>query len=179
MVESPTTRVWIGRALFVGLTFAIIFVRLLPLETLPRSFGFPDAMLCLALTWTVRRPDYVPALLIAALFLLADMLFHRPPGLWTALVLVLTETLRARSSGLRSMHFTAEWATVAAGIVVITLVYSASLTVVMVARPPLSLALTQMVTTILFYPIVVGLSHVIFGVSRPPVGAVDPRGHRL
>lgn len=179
MADSPTTQVWIGRAMFAALTLAIVFVQLLPLETMPRSIGFPDAMLCLVLTWAARRPDYVPALLIGAVFLLADFLFQRPPGLWTALVLILTEMLRARAAGLRAMPFPVEWATVAAGIVGITIAYRAVLAMVLVPQAPLGLTLTQMVLTILFYPVVVGLSHVVFGVSRPAAGAVDSRGHRI
>ena len=163
MADSPTTQIWMGRAIFVALCIVIIFVQLLPLQTMPRGIGFPDAMLGVVLTWAARRPDYVPALLIAAVFLLADLLFQRPPGLWTALVLILTEMLRARATGLRSMPFPVEWATVAAGIVGITVTYYAILAVL----------------TILSYPVVVGLSHAVFGVSRPAAGAVDSRGHRI
>lgn len=179
MADSPTTQIWMGRAVFVALSIVIIFVQLLPLQTMPRGIGFPDAMLGVVLTCAARRPDYVPALLIAAVFLLADLLFQRPPGLWTALVLILTEMLRARAPSLRSMPFPFEWATVAAGIVGIAVTYYAILTILMVPQAPFSLTLTQTVLTILFYPVVVGLSHAVFGVSRPAAGAVDSRGHRI
>jgi hypothetical protein len=53
-------------------------------------------MLALTFAWVLRRPEFVPPLLIAAMILLGDLMFHRPPGLWAALVLVTAETLRVR-----------------------------------------------------------------------------------
>ena len=48
------------------------------------------------------------------MFLLDDLLSYRPPGLWTALVLIATEVLRARESGTRDLPFWGEWAMVGA-----------------------------------------------------------------
>ena len=54
----------------------------------------PDLMLALTLAWVVRRPDLLPAPLIAAYFFVEDILMMRPPGLWALIVLGATEFLR-------------------------------------------------------------------------------------
>jgi rod shape-determining protein MreD len=197
----------IGRITFVGLGLFIIFVRLIPLETIPVSFGgsslepitqpratagtetevlfdpvrwvAPDMLILFALAWITRRPSFVPALAIAGIFLLADMLFQRPPGLWTALVLILSEILRGRSRAMRTLPFWLEWATVSIGIVTITAIYHFTLSMVLVPQAPLGLTSGHLVLTILLYPAVAFVSYILFGVNRPAPGEVDALGHRI
>ena len=68
------------RAAFVGISLLIMFFHLLPLETTPRRWAAPDLLVCLCFAWALRRPDYVPALAVAGVMLLADLMFQRPPG---------------------------------------------------------------------------------------------------
>ena len=76
----------------------------------------PDLMLAFTFAWVLRRPDYVPVLLIAAIFLLEDMLLMRPPGLWTADRADRDrDPARSREPRPREMPFMAEWAMVAVG----------------------------------------------------------------
>jgi rod shape-determining protein MreD len=179
MAETPATQVWVGRTIFAFVMIAIIFIQLLPLDTRPDSWAAPDLMLTVALAWTARRPDFAPVFLIAGLFLLADLLFQRPPGLWAGLMIIGTEIMRSRARSMRNVPLMLEWGTVAAGVVTITLVYRVALTVVMTPQPPLGLTLIQMVMTIAIYPLVVVIAHFIFGVSRPAPGQTDSLGHRL
>lgn len=179
MAEGSHRRIWLGRGLYALLCAAILFLQLLPMETMPRRWGSPDFVLLITLAWAARRPDHVPAVLIAAVFLLSDMLLHRPPGLWTALVLILTEVLRARARSLRVVPFPLEWAGVTAGIVAITLAYRLVLSLTGVPQAPFGLTVTQMMLTIMAYPLVALLSHLLFGVSRPAQGEVDSFGNRL
>lgn len=179
MAETPTNRLWTGRAIYAGIACVLIFVHLLPLAMVPRVWAWPDLLLCVTFAWAARRPDYVPALLIALVFLTADLLFQRPLGLMTALVLLLTEALRTRAAGLRNAPFILEWTTVAVAIVAVTLGNRLILAVVMSPQAPLALTLIQMLMTILAYPLVAFASYVLFGVSRPAPGAVDTLGHRL
>jgi len=90
MAETPTAEVWTGRVIYAGVMAAIIFIQLLPLDTRPDVWAAPDLMLTVTLAWTARRPDFSPLILIAGMFLLADLLFQRPPGLWTGLVIIMT-----------------------------------------------------------------------------------------
>lgn len=179
MADTPTTQVWIGRATFTAVMVAIIFVQLLPLDLRPDTWAAPDLMLAAALAWTARRPDFAPVTLIAALFLLADLLFQRPPGLWTGLMVISTEIMRARARSLRNVPLMLEWGSVAAAVIAITLVYRVALTIVMTPQPPLGLTIVQMLMTIAIYPLIVVIAHFIFGVARPAPGQTDSLGHRL
>jgi len=178
MAENPAYRLWTMRILYVVLGVTLIFLHLLPLDTLPRSWAGPDIMLALTFAWVLRRPEYVPPLLLAGMFLLADLMFHRPPGLWAALVLVAAETLRARYIGLRDLTFAVEWVSVASTLVVIMIVYRVVLTVLMVDQAPLGLSLMQLIMTMAVYPVVVVVSQTVFGVRKLAPGDIDALGGR-
>src|SRR6056297_679498 len=167
MAERKRHNRWLMRLLYVALCLALIFLHLLPLETLPRGWAGPDLLLALTFAWLLRRPDYVPPLLIAAIFLLADLLFQRPPGLWAAMVLLGSEALRAREPGLRDLTFAVEWLSV-----VTTLV------AMMVDQAPLGLSLMQVIATLLVYPLVAIVSKMVFGVRKIAPGDIDALGSR-
>lgn len=178
MVDPRTTRRWGYRALYLGLCGALMFLHILPVDLVAGRWPGPDLMLCLTFAWVLRRPRFVPVWLIAAVFLLADMLYMRPPGLWAALVVVAVEILRARESQYRETAFSVEWATVAAALAAITLADRAILALTMVDQVSLWLALLQLVFTVLVYPLVVVVSRVVFGVRRITPGELDALGAR-
>ncbi|MBU2994436.1 hypothetical protein KO486_14555 [Octadecabacter sp. B2R22] len=207
--NTLTRRKWIGRITFAFLGLFLIFCQLIPLETVPPGLGgtslwpieqrgatpsspiefetfadpkrwiMPSFLLLLTVTWVSRRPSFAPVFVIAAIFFLADMLFQRPPGLWTALVVILTEILRSRARHMRTMPFWLEWATVSTGIAVISGIYWFTLSMVLVSDASIGLGLLQLSLNILAYPLVVFLSYILFGVSRPAPGQVDELGHRI
>lgn len=179
MAETPSSQLWIGRATFLGLAALVIFIQLLPIDGRPDRWAFPDILLAGTLAWTARRPDYAPVLSIAIVFLLADLLFQRPPGLMAALVVIATEAIRSRNAAFRNSTVPLEWATITAFIIAITLGNRLVLAVLMTPQAPLGMTLMQMIATILTYPVVILVAHFLFGVSRPAPGQVDSFGHRL
>lgn len=179
MAEPISASTWAKRVVFLGLAFVIIITQLVPLDMRPARWAPPDLLLAFTLAWVARRPDFLPVLVIAALFLATDLLFQRPPGLWAALVVILTETVRRRSRELRNMPLALEWGTIAFGIVAITLANRVVLAVVMTPQPSLGLTVSQMMLTILIYPLIVFVSHYLFGVRRLAPGAVDGKGQKL
>ncbi|MEY1556648.1 rod shape-determining protein MreD [Yoonia sp. R2331] len=179
MAETPTTTLWLGRAMFLGLALVLMFLQLVPLNMEPGGLVAPDLLLAVTVAWIARRPDYAPFYVIAAIYLLSDLLFQRPPGLWAALVLIMTEMLRARTKRIRDMPILLEWGSVAVGIAAITLANRIVLAIVMMPQAPLGLTLILMLTTIAVYPVVVLVAHFLFGVTRTAPGAVDSLGHRL
>lgn len=179
MAERPSTRRWLGRLSFTLIAVVLIFARLLPLDTMPRHWAPPDIVLAITVAWVVRRPDFLPAWLIVAIFLLCDILFQRPPGLWTLMVLILTEGLRSRSEGLRNVPFLLEWATVAVGLILIAVLNRTILAILLEPRAPLGLTLSQLALTILVYPVILLASQILFGMRRPAPGEVDGLGHPL
>jgi rod shape-determining protein MreD len=169
---------WNYRMLFVALAAAVAFAQLLPIETTPGRFPGPDILMLLAFSWVVMRPDYVPVWLLAGVFMLADLLFMRPPGLWTALVIMGTEFLRVRSFGLRETPFLLEWLLISGVIFTIFVLNSLILALFAVAQPGLGLALVRLIATILAYPLVVILAGRAFGLRKIVPGEVDRLGHR-
>jgi rod shape-determining protein MreD len=166
-------------ALFLALAAATGFVAILPVNPGRTALPWPDLMLGLALVWVVRRPDLLPLWPIAAVTLAGDFLLHRPPGLWTALVILGTEFLRGRSVLIRDLPFFMEWAIVAAVVAAMTLGFRAALAITLTGVPPLVPALAHMALTVLAYPVMATLSRYVFGVGKVSPGEVDDLGRRL
>ena len=179
MADNPRSWIWIGRAVYLAVALGIVFVQLMPVDTEPARWAGPDLLLAITLAWVARRPEFVPFGVVVVLFLGTDLLFQRPPGLWAALVLILTEAVRSRARGLRNVPLALEWGTVAVGIVAITLANGLVLAAVMTPQAPVMLTVTQTVLTIAVYPVVVIGAHFFFGLTRPAPGQVDSLGHRL
>jgi len=167
------------RLLYVGLAAAILFIRILPLNAVPVRFPGPDLILCVTLVWVLRRPDYVPALLIVAVFLLDDLLSMRPPGLWTLIVLFGTEFLRSREATLRDIPFALEWLLVGAVIAAMALINGLVLALFLVPQAGTSLTALQVMATVAVYPLVVLATLFVFGLRKAAPGEVDALGHRL
>ena len=179
MAEVQATRRWAGRALFVGLSFTFLFAQILPLNMVPDRIAAPDILVAFTLAWVIRRPDLTPVALIALVHFSADILLDRPPGLWAALIVISTEILRNRAADLRALAFPFEWLLVTGTLVGLFISYRIILTILVLQQAPLMLTLTQLTITILVYPLVVLLSYLAFGVSRPAMGEVDDLGRRL
>ncbi len=175
MLDPATSRKWIFRLLFCAIAALLIFVHLLPSDALPRHFPGPDLLLCLAFAWVQRRPDFVPPLLLAGVFFMADLLFMRPPGLWTALTLIGAEFLRTRHQGSAEMPFGVELLFTAVVIVAMTVAYVLVLSATGAPHAALSMYMVQMLMTILFYPVVVLLSRHGFDLRRPTPAELSAR----
>lgn len=206
MADRPGAEVWTYRGLFVGLAFLLLFFRLLPLRpsegtwawldmilpeqatrvllrvTTGSEAGFwpgADVLLCIILTWAMRRPDCVPVLLLAAVLLIEDVVLMRPPGLWTALVLLAAEFLRGRAELTRGVSFMVEWIIASALIFGLLIGYRIILAITFVPQPPFGFGLVQILATILCYPLVVAFSHYALDMQKPAMGEIDARGRRL
>ncbi|MDA7426196.1 rod shape-determining protein MreD [Thalassococcus lentus] len=179
MAERTATRLWGMRAAYLGLTLLILFSLLLPLSLVPNRIAPPDVLVALTFAWALRRPDFVPALSIAAAVLLADLLLGRPPGLWAVLVLLAAEWLKSQDRRLRENTFFAEWLTVAVALMAITILYRLVLGVLIVERGTLFLMTMQFALTVMVYPIVTALSALLFGVRKSAPGEYDPVGRSL
>ena len=163
---------------FLFLSAAVFFVQLLPLPDSAGGVPGPDVLLLLACCWGLRRPDLIPTPVIAAVFLLADVLFMRPLGLWSGLIVIAFEVLRSRSTAWRELNFLLEWAMVAGVIVGVFFANAAMLTVFMVDQPGLGLTLLRLIATIAFYPVVAFILMQTIGLYKLAPGAVDRLGHR-
>ncbi len=170
---------WSGRITYLVLAFVLLVAPLLPLNTVPRGYATPDILLLVTAAWAARRPDTLPAPVVVGVFLVADFLFQRPPGLYAALVLLMTEWLRRRSARLRKGSFLGEWVAVGTGIAAVGFGNRSILAALMTPQAPLGLTLTQLILTIALYPVSAGVAHLALGLRRPAQGEVDSLGHRL
>lgn len=158
--------VWAYRALFLALCGAVIAYKLLPLGLNDQGLPGPDLLLALTLAWLLRQPAVVPVASIVVVFLLADFLFQRPPGLWTLLVLVVSESLRQRRLTMTEFPFLIEWSAFAGAVMVMVVLERVILWVLMVDLPPLGLSLTHGIVTAAIYPLVVAISKFLFGLRK-------------
>ncbi len=179
MAEALTSRRWAYRTLYVLVSIVVIGIGLLPLGDGTAGLPGPDLVIVIAFAWVLRRPEYVPPLLLALVVLLADAFALRPLGLWAGLVVVGAEFLRSRETLLRDLPFAAEWALVTIVLVALTLGYWAIQTVFLVIQPSLGQLLLRALASALVYPFVVAMSALVFGLRRVAPGEVDALGHKL
>jgi rod shape-determining protein MreD len=179
MADLAPSTVWGYRALFGFLAGFLLFTRLLPLGSIAGGWPGPDLLFCLALVWVLRRPDYVPPLLIGVVVLLEDLLLMRPPGLWAAITVLAAEFLRNRAALTRELSFAVEWLLAATVIAAAMLGYRLMMMLAMLPQVGLGQAMIHMIVTILCYPLMVLLSRFAFGVRKPATGEVDGYGRRI
>lgn len=170
---------WGYRALFLLLALVFLFLRLLPLGTAPGALPGPDLLMCLTFAWMMRRPDYLPLPLIVAVALVEDLVLMRPPGLWTALMVLATEFLRSRTALTRELNFLTEWLLAAGLMLGMLLAYRFVFALAFLPQPPFGHALVQILWSILAYPAVVALSRLSFDLRKPATGEIDDQGRRL
>lgn len=163
---SSSGHIWTYRALFLALCMLVITFKLLPLGLNDQGVPGPDLLLALTLAWLLRQPAVVPVASIVAVFLLADLLFQRPPGLWTLLVLVVSESLRQRRLRMTEFPFLVEWSAFSGAVFVMIVLDRLVLWVLMVDLPPLGLALAHGIVTAAIYPLVVAISKFLFGLRK-------------
>ena len=173
MNDAPVTRLWSMRISFAFLVCVILFFQLLPLSTTPSRWAGPDLLLAFACAWAVRRPEYVPAFALAGLFLLADLLLQRPPGLWALLALLGCENLKSRARAVRDGTFVGEWLTVCLMLTGISIAYRLALMITLLDPPPFALSFSQLLMTLLCYPFVAGITHALMGVRKSAPGEPD------
>lgn len=175
MIDGARRRQLIGQSLYIALGLAILFLQLLPLTPGKVSWPGPDLLLCLTLAWVVRRPEQVPAPIVAAMFLIENLLLSRPIGLWAAIVLMTTEMVRQNDQRWRDQPFLLEWLRI--GLLVLGSVMLDRLVQVaffvpetLAPRSPLGQVLMNVIATVAAYPAVVLAARWLVGLRRPRPG---------
>lgn len=167
------------RMIYVALAVLLTFLHLLPMQILPTSWAAPDLLMAFTFAWTLRRPDYVPIVLVAIVMLISDLVFLRPPGLQAAMTIIGAEFLRSRMLLNRELPFTVEWALVGVVFLGIATASRLALMLVLSELPDLSLSLLQLLTSILAYPVAVLISVQFMNVRKLSPVEFSDMGHRL
>lgn len=176
MADNLTANRWIYGAAYFGVMSVIVLWQILPIEIGPRGYPGPDLLISITFVWVLRRPHYVPTPLIAFVFLMVDMLFLRPPGLWTALVVLGVEFLRARETTSRELPFPVEWAMVLLVLATMTVVNRLILLAFQIPQAGFGLSLLQLIATGLAYPLIVLVSRLAFDIRKMTPGEIDAMG---
>jgi rod shape-determining protein MreD len=179
MVDIWRSDQWIFRGLFLAVALVLLFMRLLPLGSAPGALPGPDILVCVIMAWIVRRPDFLPMPLILVVIFAEDLILMRPPGLWTAIVILATEFLRGRIALTRELSFIVEWLLVAGVMLGMMLAYRLILGLAFVPQAPFGFAIVQVLWSIAVYPAVVALSRLALDLRKPATGEVDSFGRRL
>lgn len=198
MIDPRSAGLWGFRGLFLALVALSMFLRLLPLSVTPESWPLPGAvlawfpdwlhpydwpgadwLLCLTVVWLLRRPDFVPALVVAGVFFVDDLLTMRPPGLWALIVLASTEFLRARENATRDLPFLWEWLMAGAAMAMMMLAYWLLNGLFMIPQVGVGVVLLQLFATVLLYPFLAFGLEWALGLRRAAKGEIDMFGQRL
>ena len=179
MGEGVFNPVLVYRVLFVGIAVVLLFLRLLPVDQGTEGWPGPDLLLCLICAWTMRRPDFLPVGLVAAVVVAEDLILMRPPGLWAALVVLAAEFIRSRVALTRELTFAVEWLLVAGIMVSLFLAYRVIFALAFVPQAGFGYALVGVLWSILCYPAVVLVSRLALDLRKPAMGEVDAYGRRL
>lgn len=166
MVDPETLRRIGYRALFAGLCAVIAFFHLLPVHVGAGGAAGPDLPVLLVFAWVLRRPGYVPVLLVAPVMLALDILLMRPLGLWSALAVLAAEVLRRRGNPAADLPFPVEWMLVGAVLAAMTAVNTLVLALLFVPYPTPGASALQVIVSAALYPLVVAFSVHVAGV-RP------------
>lgn len=152
---------------FLVLSLLAIYVHLAPMQLTTDSVVLPDLLFALAFAWTMRRPESMPLLLTAGVFLLADLLLDRPVGLWALLCLLALESGGGRRETLRNQPFLAEWVAFALALAAVLILRAVVLLLALVDSAPGGVALQFFAVTVLCYPLVVLMLHYLFRIRSP------------
>lgn len=172
-------RLWLWRGAFVLAVAVMLFLRIMPLSVEAGSLPGPDLLMVLCCVWALRRPDHLPALLIAGAVLVEDMLLMRAPGLWTAIMVMGTEFLRSRSAFSRELTLVSEWVMVSVVMLAMMLSYRMVLTLTLLPQPGLGMTLVQFLFSVLAYPVMVLALKLGLGLHKPGTGDGDRYGRRM
>ncbi|MFD1344421.1 rod shape-determining protein MreD [Litorisediminicola beolgyonensis] len=178
MAETDRVHLWAMRVVFCALCLLVMFFNLLPLHLAPRGFAGPDLIVALIFAWAHRRPSFVPPLAIAGTMLVADLVFQRPPGLMAAMVLIFAEQMKVRARSQRDAGFAVEWLQVSIALIVMALVFQIAMALLILPILGWATLLSQVVTTILVYPLVVAFSHGLLGIRHAGPRENDRMGFR-
>lgn len=179
MAEGWISSLWLHRLLFLGVALVLLFLKLLPLAEEAGRLPGPDFLMCLIFAWMVRRPEYLPVLMVAAVVFLEDMLLMRPPGLWTALMILASEFIRSRVALTRELNFWVEWLLVAGLMLALFVAQRLAHAVVFLPQPALGYMLVQTGWSILAYPVVVAVSRYGLDLHKPAMGELDAYGRPM
>ena len=154
------------RCIFIFVLFVALSIELTPVFALPLSALKPDLIYCFIAAWLLRRPDYVPTAAIVGIVVAAELMRLQTPGLWSAILLVLSEFLRAQAARFAKQSFWSEWLLISVTFAAATIFYLFALTLAFMPTPSSDHSLLHIASTVVAYPFAAGLTSIVFRVNK-------------
>ncbi len=155
MANTYLARLWLGRLTFLAVAWLVLALALVPHDFTPRLIPAPDLLLGLAFAFMLRRPDFLPVWLVALVFFVSDLLLMRPPGLWSAIIILAMEFTRNQEHRLRELAFPFELAFVGAVMFLAMIANRLILSLLIVPQGGFGTLMLLFLTSLLAYPLVV------------------------
>ncbi len=179
MNEVTPWQLFVRRGAYLSVGLLLIIGTLIPFDLTAGGLPGPDILYCLTMIYVIRRPEFVPVWSIFLVFFLRDILSMAPLGLWSLLVVVGTEVVRANIQAFREYFFPLEWLWIAAIFGGMIVIQQVTLSTTLSITPNFGELLYMFVFTVAVYPVTVAVMRYVFRISRPAPGNLDAWGHRL
>jgi rod shape-determining protein MreD len=179
MEDVSPVRLWMYRASFVAVGMLLILWSIIPFDLSAGAMPVPDLFYCITMVYVVRRPEYVPIWAVFFVFFMRDVLTQAPLGLFTLLMVMGTEVVRANIQAFREYIFGLEWLWMATIFVAITLIQQVLLALTLSDTPRFLEQVLLILFTVMTYPVTVGAIKYGLGITRPRPGELDAWGKRL
>ncbi|MCI4661413.1 MAG: rod shape-determining protein MreD [Neomegalonema sp.] len=151
-----------------------ILTMMVPTGTLASALPAPHLLLAVIFFFTVRRPEYMPPLLVFALGLLADCVTDGPIGAETVALLIASETARPLSARDPAPGLLTEWGRFAITALLLEIIVIGLMIATFSRGVPYLALVERLGLTILSYPLVMLLLGWAFAIRWR-----DPRMGRL
>ncbi|MCP5073417.1 MAG: hypothetical protein GY947_09005 [Rhodobacteraceae bacterium] len=179
MNETTKFQMSLRRAVYLAIGLFLVVTALIPFDLTAGALPGPDVLYCLTMVYVIRRPEFVPVWSIFLIFFLRDILSMAPLGLWSLLVIVGTEVVRANLQAFREYFFFLEWLWVVAIFAAILSIQHVVLSLSLSTTQNIASQLYLLVFTALAYPVTVAIMRYAFSMTRPLPGELDAWGNRL
>lgn len=166
MLRTPWTT-WRERGLYLLTAVVLIFIGVLPMQSRNLGAAVPDLTFCVTVAWVMRRPESAPAILVAIVCFAGDVLFGRPLGIWSFLMVAGTEYFRNRETGKGLQMRLLEWLSVAILFGIMLIAYRVILYASLTPAPGLPALFWHFLVTVLAYPPTVAVLYWLLKVRAP------------
>ena len=179
MDDISPLQFWLRRLAYLAIGTFFVLQALIPLDLTANRIPGPDVMYCITMAYVIRRPEFVPLWAIVIVFFLRDVLSMAPLGIWTLLMVISTEVVRANLQAFREYFYAIEWLWVIAIFAIMLTLHQLILALSLSFTPKFVDQLYQFFFTAACYPVIVVIMKYGFGIDRPAAGKTDARGQRL
>ena len=130
-----------------------IMLYLMPFGLFRQALSLPDLIYCSVICVVVREPRVAPFWIIVPVLLIGDVFHMRPLGLWTLIIVCVSEAFRIAHVFFQNHGFVIEWIAAVLGYVVALGMQQIALVLLFVPAPSLGQLFAMLLLTGAAYPL--------------------------